>query len=126
MLFFPLRWKSSVALKRAAALQPRMKELQEQIKKLEKSDPRMIELQRDQMALLKEGNPLMGCLPQLLQMPLLMTFYATLAVSIEVRHAPFIDWVHDLSSPDPYWVLPLLMGITMVVQQALTSSLQPR
>jgi YidC/Oxa1 family membrane protein insertase len=122
MLFFPLRWKSSVAMKRAAALQPRMKDIQEQMKKLEKSDPRMVDLQREQFALVKEGNPLMGCLPMLLQMPLLMTFYAILAVSIEVRHAPFIGWVQDLSSPDPYWVLPLMMGITMVVQQALTST----
>jgi YidC/Oxa1 family membrane protein insertase len=122
MLFFPLRWKSSVAMKRAAALQPRMKDIQERMKKLEKNDPRMLDLQKEQFALMKEGNPLMGCLPMLLQMPFLMTFYAILAVSIEVRHAPFIGWVHDLSSPDPYWVLPLMMGITMIVQQALTST----
>jgi YidC/Oxa1 family membrane protein insertase len=120
MLFFPLRWKSSVAMKRVAALQPKMKDIQEQMKKLEKSDPRMVELQREQFALLKEGNPLTGCLPMVLQMPLLMTFYAILAVSFDVRHAPFIGWIQDLSSPDPYWVLPLMMGITMVVQQALT------
>jgi YidC/Oxa1 family membrane protein insertase len=122
MLFFPLRWKSSVAMKRAAALQPRMKDLQERMKKLEKNDPQMLDLQKEQFALIKEGNPLMGCLPMLLQMPFLMTFYAILAVSIEVRHAPFIGWVQDLSSPDPYWVLPLIMGITMLVQQALTST----
>jgi YidC/Oxa1 family membrane protein insertase len=122
MLFFPLRWKSSVAMKRAAALQPRMKDLQEQMKRLEKNDPRIVDLQKEQLALMKEGNPLMGCLPMLLQMPFLMTFYAILAVSIEVRHAPFIGWVQDLSSPDPYWVLPLVMGITMIVQQALTST----
>ena len=122
MLFFPLRWKSSVAMKRAAALQPRMKDLQERMKKLEKNDPQMLELQKEQFALVKEGNLLMGYLPMLLQMPFLMTFYAILAVSIEVRHAPFIGWVQDLSSPDPYWVLPLLMGITMIVQQALTQT----
>jgi YidC/Oxa1 family membrane protein insertase len=122
MFFFPLRWKSSVAVKRAAALQPRMKELQERMKNLEKNDPQMFDLQREQFALIKEGNPLMGCLPMLLQMPFLMTFYAILAVSIEVRHAPFIGWVHDLSAPDPYWVLPLMMGITMMAQQALSSA----
>jgi len=122
MFFFPLRWKSSVAMKRAAVLQPRMKELQERMKKLEKNDPQMLDLQRERLALIKEGNPLMGCLPMLLQMPFLMTFYAILAVSIEVRHAPFIGWVHDLSSPDPYWVLPLMMGITMMAQQALSSA----
>jgi YidC/Oxa1 family membrane protein insertase len=69
---------------------------------------------------MKEGNPLMGCLPMLLQAPFLMTFYAILAVSIEVRHAPFIGWVQDLSSPDPYWILPLLMCVMMIAQQALT------
>jgi YidC/Oxa1 family membrane protein insertase len=122
MFFFPLRWKSSVAMKRAAALQPKMREIQERMKKLEKNDPRMPDLQKEQLVLMKEGNPLMGCLPMLLQMPFLMTFYAILAVSIEVRHAPFIGWVQDLSSPDPYWVLPLMMGITMIVQQALTSA----
>jgi YidC/Oxa1 family membrane protein insertase len=109
-------------MKRAAALQPRMKELQERMKNLEKNDSQMFDLQREQFALIKEGNPLMGCLPMLLQMPFLMTFYAILAVSIEVRHAPFIGWVHDLSAPDPYWVLPLMMGITMMVQQALSST----
>jgi YidC/Oxa1 family membrane protein insertase len=119
MFFFPLRWKSSVAMKRAAALQPRMKDLQERMKKLEKNDPQLLDLQREQFALMKEGNPLMGCLPMLLQMPFLLTFYAILAVSIEVRHAPFIGWVQDLSSPDPYWVLPLMMGIAMMMQQAL-------
>jgi YidC/Oxa1 family membrane protein insertase len=122
MLLFPLRWKSSVAMKRAAALQPRMKDLQERMKNLEKDDPRMLDLQREQLALIKEGNPLMGCLPMLLQAPFLMTFYAVLLVSIEVRHAPFIGWIHDLSAPDPYLALPLLMGATMIAQNALTST----
>jgi YidC/Oxa1 family membrane protein insertase len=122
MFLFPLRWKSSVAMKRAAALQPRMKDLQERMKNLEKDDPRMLDLQREQLALIKEGNPLMGCLPMLLQAPFLMTFYAVLLVSIEVRHAPFIGWIHDLSAPDPYLALPLLMGATMIAQFALTST----
>src|SRR5215813_2881770 len=120
ILFFPLRWKNSVAMKRAAALQPRVKDLQERMKKLEKDDPRMLDLQREQFALIKEGNPLMGCLPMLLQTPFLMTFYAILAVSIEARHAPFLGWIHDLSSPDPFWVLPLIMGLLMIAQSALT------
>jgi len=122
MLFFPLRWKSSVAMKRAVALQPRLKDLQERMKKLEKNDPRMLDLQKEQFALVKEGNALTGCLPMLLQAPFLMTFYAILVVSIEVRHAPFIGWVQDLSSPDPYWALPLMMGVSMIAQQALTSA----
>src|SRR6266536_1707239 len=69
MLFFPLRWRSSVIMKRAAAMAPRMKDVQERMKKLDKNDPRMLDLQKEQIALMKEGNPLMGCLPLLLQMP---------------------------------------------------------
>jgi YidC/Oxa1 family membrane protein insertase len=120
MFLFPLRWKSSVAMKRAMALQPRMKDIQERMKGLEKDDPRMLDLQREQLALIREGNPLVGCLPMLLQAPFLMTFYAVLLVSIEVRHAPFIGWIQDLSAPDPYLALPLLMGATMIAQSALT------
>ncbi|MBK9315921.1 MAG: membrane protein insertase YidC [Acidobacteria bacterium] len=120
MFFFPLRWKSSVAMKRAAAMQPKMKDLQERMKKLDKNDPRMLDLQKEQISLMKEGNPLMGCLPLLLQMPFFMAVFAILTVSIEVRHAPFVGWLTDLSTPDPYWVLPIVMCITMVAQQALT------
>ncbi len=120
MFFFPLRWKSSVTMKRAAAMQPKMKDLQERMKKLDKNDPRMVDLQKEQVALMKEGNPVMGCLPLLLQMPFFMAVFAILTVSIEVRNAPFIGWLTDLSSPDPYWVLPIVMCVTMIVQQALT------
>ncbi len=120
MLFFPLRWKSSVAMKRAAAMQPRMKDLQDRMKKLDKDDPRMLELQKEQIALMKEGNPLMGCLPLLLQMPFFMAVFAILTVSIEVRHAHFFGWLKDLSAADPYYILPILMCVSMIVQTALT------
>lgn len=120
MLFFPLRWRSSVAMKRAAAMQPKMKDLQEKMKKLDKNDPRMLDLQKEQIALMKEGNPLMGCLPLVLQMPFFMAVFAILTVSIEVRNAPFFGWLTDLSSPDPYYVLPIVMCITMIAQTALT------
>ncbi len=120
MLFFPLRWRSSVVMKRAAAMQPRMKDIQERMKKLEKNDPRMLDLQKEQIALMKEGNPLMGCLPLLLQMPFFMAVFAILTVSIEVRNAPFIGWIHDLSSKDPFYILPIVMCVTMIAQTALT------
>jgi YidC/Oxa1 family membrane protein insertase len=120
MFFFPLRWKSSVAMRRTAAMQPKMKDLQERMKKLDKNDPRMAELQREQLALMREGNPLMGCLPLFLQMPFFLAVFTILTISIEVRHAPFFGWIHDLSSPDPYWILPIAMCISMIVQQALT------
>jgi YidC/Oxa1 family membrane protein insertase len=122
MLFFPLRWRSSVTMKRAAAMAPRMKDLQERMKKLDKNDPRMLDLQKEQIALMKEGNPLMGCLPLLLQMPFFFSVYAILTVSIEARNAPFIGWIHDLSSKDPYYILPIVMCVTMMAQTALTPS----
>jgi YidC/Oxa1 family membrane protein insertase len=120
MLFFPLRWRSSIVMKRAAAMAPKMKDLQERMKKLEKNDPRMLDLQKEQIALMKEGNPLMGCLPLLLQMPFFIAVFAILTVSIEVRNAPFIGWIHDLSSKDPFYILPIIMCVTMIAQQALT------
>lgn len=122
MLFFPLRWKSSVTMKKAAKMQPKMKDLQEKMKKLDKNDPKMQELQKEQIALMKQGNPLLGCLPLLLQMPFFMAVFVILSVSIEVRHAPFFGWLQDLSSPDPYYILPIIMCVTMVAQQALTPS----
>jgi YidC/Oxa1 family membrane protein insertase len=122
MLFFPLRWKSSQSMKRAALMQPKMKELQEKMKKLDKNDPRMLDLQKEQIALMKEGNPLMGCLPLLLQMPFFMAVFTVLTVSIEVRNAPFFAWVKDLSVADPIHILPILMCVTMIAQTALTPS----
>lgn len=122
MLFFPLRWKSSQSMKRAALMQPKMKELQEKMKKLDKNDPRMADLQKEQIALMKEGNPLMGCLPLLLQMPFFMAVFTVLTVSIEVRNAPFFGWVKDLSIADPSHILPIVMCVTMIAQTALTPS----
>lgn len=122
MLFFPMRWKSSVSMKRTAAMQPKMKDVQERMKKLDKTDPRMAELQREQVALMRAGNPLMGCLPLLLQLPFFYAVFSILTISIEVRHAPFFGWIHDLSSPDQYWILPIVMCVSMIVQTALTPS----
>jgi YidC/Oxa1 family membrane protein insertase len=120
MLFFPLRWKSSVTMKKAAALQPQMKELQEKMKKLKKDDPQMLELQRQQLDLMKQGNILTGCLPLLLQMPFFTAIYLILTVSIEVRKEPFILWMKDLSSPDPIYLLPIIMCAAMILQTKLT------
>jgi YidC/Oxa1 family membrane protein insertase len=109
-------------MKRAAAMQPKMKELQEKMKKLEKNDPRMLDLQKEQISLMKQGNPLMGCLPLLLQMPFFVAVFAILTVSIEVRHAPFFGWLTDLSAKDPLHILPIVMCVTMIAQTALTPS----
>src|SRR5690606_32220841 len=63
--------------------------------------------------------PFGGCLPILIQIPVFIALYWVLLESVEMRQAPFVLWIRDLSSPDPYWVLPIVMGVTMFVQQKL-------
>ena len=74
------------------------------------------------MALYKEKgvNPASGCVPMLLTMPMLFAFYSLLSMSIELRGAPFALWIHDLSQHDPYYITPVLMGLTMFWQQRMT------
>ena len=76
---------------------------------------------QEMMALYKreQVNPLSGCLPLLLQMPIFLALYWVLMESVELRHAPWLAWIQDLSAMDPWFILPLLMGITMYVQQML-------
>ena len=120
-LFFPLKWRSSRAMKKAQKLAPRMKELQEKIKGMKKTDPRLKDLQVEQMRLMKEGNPLGGCLPLLIQMPFLFALYRAITISIDFRQASFL-WIPDLSAPEPtvVHVLPLLMAGSMMVLQLIT------
>ncbi|HEX5890550.1 MAG TPA: membrane protein insertase YidC [Pyrinomonadaceae bacterium] len=120
-LFFPLKWRSSKAMKKAQKLAPRMKELQEKLKGLKQNDPRMKELQMEQLRLMKEGNPLGGCLPLLIQMPFLFALYRAITISLDFRQASFL-WIPDLSAAEPYMIhiLPILMTGTMVVLQLMT------
>ncbi|HEX8845731.1 MAG TPA: membrane protein insertase YidC [Pyrinomonadaceae bacterium] len=120
-LFFPLKWRSSKAMKRAQKLAPRMKELQEKIKGMKKTDPRLRELQMEQMRLMKEGNPLGGCLPLLIQMPFLFALYRAITISIDFRQARFL-WIPDLSAAEPsaIHILPILMAGSMMVLQLIT------
>lgn len=119
--FFPLKWRSSKAMKKAQKLAPKMKELQEKIKGMRQSDPRLKELQMEQLRLMKEGNPLGGCLPLLIQMPFLFALYRAITISLDFRQASFL-WLPDLSAPEPYFihVLPILMAATMIVLQLIT------
>ena len=124
-LFFPLKWRSSRAMKKAAKLAPKMKELQEKIKGLKQNDPRLKELQMEQLKLMKEGNPLGGCLPLLIQMPFLFALYRAITISLDFRQASFL-WIPDLSAAEPYFIhiLPILMTGTMVVLQLVTPAPQ--
>jgi YidC/Oxa1 family membrane protein insertase len=120
-LFFPLKWRSSKAMKKAQKLAPKMKELQEKMKGMKQNDPRLKELQMDQLRLMKEGNPLGGCLPLLIQMPFLFALYRAITISLDFRQASFL-WIPDLSAAEPYLIhiLPILMTGTMVVLQLVT------
>jgi YidC/Oxa1 family membrane protein insertase len=118
-LFFPLKWRSSKSMKKAQKLAPKMKELQEKIKGMKQSDPRLKELQVEQLRLMKEGNPLGGCLPLLIQMPFLFALYRAITISLDFRQATFL-WLPDLSAGDPFHILEILMAGTMIVLQLIT------
>jgi YidC/Oxa1 family membrane protein insertase len=118
-LFFPLKWRSSKAMKKAQKLAPRMKELQEKIKGMKQTDPKLKELQMEQLRLMKEGNPLGGCLPLLIQMPFLFALYRAITISLDFRQASFL-WLPDLSAGDPLHILEFLMAGTMIILQLIT------
>jgi YidC/Oxa1 family membrane protein insertase len=122
LLLFPFRLKQMVSMKKMQVVQPKVKAIQEKYRRYKKTDPKRAEMNQEVMALYKEHNvnPLGGCIPLLLQMPLLFAFYSLLANSIELRQAPFIGWLHDLSTKDPFYILPIVMGITMFISQKMT------
>src|SRR5438034_8022716 len=110
-------------MKKAQKYAQRIKELQEKLKGMKQSDPRMKELQMEQLRLMKEANPLGGCLPLLIQMPFLFALYSAITISIDFRQASFL-WIPDLSGPEPYFltflrVLPMLFAGSMIVLQLL-------
>lgn len=124
LAMWPLRHKSVVSMRRMQELQPQMKVIQDRYAKYKITDPERGKMNTEVMALYKEKgvSPASGCVPMLLTMPFLFAFYAMLSQSIEIRGASFLGWIHDLSMPDPLYVTPLLMGITMFWQQRLTPS----
>ena len=118
-LFFPLKWRSSKSMKKAQKLAPKMNELQEKIKGMKQNDPRLKELQVEQLRLMKEGNPLGGCLPLLIQMPFLFALYRAITISLDFRQATFL-WLPDLSAGDPFHILEVMMAGTMITLQLIT------
>ncbi len=118
-LLFPLRWKSSQSFKRSAKVQPRINELNAQLKSLKKDDPRVQEIQLEMAKLMKDGLPIMGCLPLLAQLPIFWAFFLYLQLAIDIRQAPFIGWLKDLSAPDHWHLLPILMCVTQIVTSLL-------
>ena len=124
ILIFPLRHKSMVSMKKMQALQPQIKAIQDRYAKYKLSDPERQKMNPEMMALYKQKgvNPASGCIPMLLTFPILLAFYNLLNSAIELRGAPFIGWIHDLSAKDPYYFWPILMGATMFWQQKMTPS----
>ncbi|NVN98952.1 MAG: membrane protein insertase YidC [Geobacteraceae bacterium] len=116
IIFFPLTHKSYKSMKEMQKLQPQMQALKEKFK-----DDRD-GLNKSVMELYKthKVNPLGGCLPMVVQIPVFFGLYKALMFSIELRHAPFYLWIMDLSSRDPYYITPIIMGITMFIQQKMT------
>jgi YidC/Oxa1 family membrane protein insertase len=119
---FPLRLSSMKSALKMQKIAPQMKAIQEKYSKYKINDPRRQAMGEEQMALYKkEGvNPVGGCIPMLLQVPFLFAFYTVLTVSIELRHAPWLLWIKDLSAPDPYYLLPFGFVGSMFVLQRLT------
>jgi YidC/Oxa1 family membrane protein insertase len=116
MIFYPLTVKSYLAGKKMQKLQPLMNEVKEKYK-----DDKQRQ-QQEMMALMaKQGaNPLAGCLPILPQMPVFFALWAMLQQTFDLRQAPFFLWIHDLSSPDPYYISPVIMAALQFLQQKLT------
>ncbi len=122
ILLFPLNHKSAVAMKRMQSLQPKMKAIQDRYKERAKKDPNVrARMNQEVMALYKqEGvNPMGGCLPMLVQLPILWALYSLFAYAIELRQAPFVFWIKDLAAKDPTYITPILMTASMVLQQRM-------
>ncbi|MBI5682026.1 MAG: membrane protein insertase YidC [Deltaproteobacteria bacterium] len=118
ILFHPLTKQSLNSMKEMQKLQPQMAAVREKYKNdKEKMNRELMELYKR-----NKVNPLGGCLPIVLQIPVFIALYNVLSASIEMRHMPFMFWIHDLSAKDPYYVTPILMGATMLWQQKMTPS----
>jgi YidC/Oxa1 family membrane protein insertase len=122
LAMFPLRHKSVVSMRKMQDIQPQVKAIQDRYAKLKVTDPARQKMNTELMNLYREKgvNPASGCFPMLLTMPVLLAFYALLSVAIELRAAPFAWWIKDLSTFDPYFVTPVLMGASQFWQTKMT------
>jgi YidC/Oxa1 family membrane protein insertase len=122
LAMFPLRHKSVVSMRKMQELQPEVKAIQDRYAKLKMSDPARQKMNVEMMNLYRERgvNPASGCVPMLLTLPVLFAFYSMLSVAIELRGAPFVGWIKDLSVHDPLFITPVLMGVTQFIQTRMT------
>lgn len=123
-LLFPLRWYSSKSFKKAQKNAPKMTALRDKIKKMQDKgipadDPRMRDLQMEQLKMTKDALPIGGCLPTLLQFPLIITLYYTVSIALGFRHEEFL-WLNDLAAGDPLKILPIAFAVSMVLSMKFT------
>jgi YidC/Oxa1 family membrane protein insertase len=116
LLFVPLQYKSYKSMKMMRVIQPKIAAVQEKYKgDRDRLNKELMKLYKDQKV-----NPLGGFLPMILQMPVFVALFNVLYTTIDLRQAPFMLWITDLSLQDPYYVLPIIMGVTMFIQQKIT------
>ena len=122
VLLLPLKHYSFVSMRRMQKLSPQIQHIRDRYKKVKPTDPRYQNMNKEIMGLYKEHkvSPVSGCLPMLLMIPFFFAFYRLLMASIELRHAPFLFWIGDLSQHDPFFFLPIMMGVSQVVIQRMT------
>ncbi len=123
-LLFPMRWYQSKSFKKASGNAPKMKELQDRLKEMQSKgipadDPRMRELQMEQLRMTKDALPIGGCLPMLLQFPLLIALYTAVTIAIGFRQASFL-WLPDLSAGDPWHLLEFGFAFSMILSMKFT------
>jgi YidC/Oxa1 family membrane protein insertase len=118
IVFYPLTKKSMASMKDMQKLQPQMKAMKEKFKDdKQRQNKEIMDLYKRHKV-----NPVGGCLPMILQIPVFIALYEVLSVAIDLRHAPFFFWITDLSAMDPYYISPLLMGGSMFLQQKMSPS----
>lgn len=121
LVMAPLRHRSVVSMRKMQEIQPQLKALQDRYAHLKMTDPARGKMNEEMMALYREkgASPAGGCLPTLLTLPVLFAFYSLLSQAIEIRGEGFLGWIPDLAQRDPWYITPLLMGVTMFWQQRM-------
>src|SRR5437868_14331924 len=113
--FYPLNHASARSMAKMKVVAPKMKALQEQYA----NDKPQLQVKMMELYRQEKINPLGGCLPIVVQIPVFIALYWVLLSAVELRHAPWIGWIHDLSAPDPYFILPVIYAVSMLVQTRL-------
>ena len=116
LILSPLTYKAMISMNKLKDLAPKMKEIREKYK----NDPQKMQAQVMELYRKHGANPMGGCLPMILQIPVFFAIYRVLLNAIELQGAPWILWIDNLAIKDPYFILPIIMGAAMYIQQRLT------